>query len=252
MRNIALLCTLLAAFCPSVQAADDKLSINMGLDYSSGNYGSQTRTETWSLPLSLKYKTDVWSLRVSTAWLRVQGAGNVTPDGDPLNTSGTVSTTEGMGDISASLTYNLIDERSNWAGLDIGGRIKFGTADKTKSLGTGENDYTLHADIFKPLDNWMPFLRLGYKWKGDPASIEYRNVWLGSVGTNYRMTPTVSIGGSYDWQQAVSQTGSPTSEALLYLNFRLNAVNKLNLYAVGGFSDASPDWGSGLIFTHNF
>lgn len=252
MRNIALLCTLLAAFCPPTQADEGKLSVNLGLDYSSGNYGSQTRTETWALPLSLKYRKDAWSLRVSTAWLRVQGAGNVTPDGDPLNTTGNVSTTEGMGDVSASLTYNLIDERSHWAGLDIGGKIKFGTADASKSLGTGKNDYTLHAELFKSLDNWAPFLRLGYKWKGDPASIEYHNVWLGSVGTNYRMTPTVSFGGSYDWQQAVTATSSPTSEAMLYLNVRLNAANKLNLYAVGGFSDASPDWGSGFIFTHNF
>ena len=252
MRNLALLCTLFTAFCLPAQAANGKPSVNLGLDYSSGNYGGQTRTETWSLPLSLKYRTDAWTIRLSTAWLHVRGAGNVTPDGDPLNSPGSVSTTEGMGDVSASLTYNLVDERSNWAGLDIGGKIKFGTADETKSLGTGENDYTLHAELFKPLDNWMPFLRLGYKWKGDPASIEYRNVWLGSVGTNYRMTPTVSIGGSYDWQQAVSQTGNPVSEALLYLNFRLSAASKLNVYAVGGFSDASPDWGSGFIFTHNY
>ncbi|MHB1085176.1 MAG: hypothetical protein ACYCZA_10100 [Thiobacillus sp.] len=252
MRNIALMRTLSAACCASAQAADGKLSVKLGLDYSSGNYDSQTRTETWSLPLSLKYRTDPGSLRVSTAWLRIQGAGNVTPDGDPLNTSGTVSTTEGMGDISASLTYTLIDERSHRAGLDIGGQIKLGTADETKSLGTGENDYTLYAELFKSLDNWAPFLRLGCKWKGDPAFIEYRNVWLGSVGTHYRMTPAVSIGGSYGWQQAVSQTGSPTSEALLYLNFRLSAASKLNLYAVGGFSDASPDWGSGLIFSHNY
>ena len=36
----------------------------------------------------------------------------------------------------------------------------------------------------------------------------YRNVWLGSVGTDYRITPAVSFGGSYDWQEAVTRTGS--------------------------------------------
>lgn len=252
MRKTVLLCTLLAVSCPAAQAANGKLSVNLGLDYSSGNYGGATKTETWALPVSLKYRTDVWSIRLSTAWLYVRGAGNVTPDGDPLNSSGSVSTTEGIGDVSASLTYNLFDERSHWAGLDIGGKIKFGTADETKFLGTGENDYTLHAELFKPLNNWMPFIKLGYKWKGDPASIEYRNVWLGSAGTHYRMTPSVSVGGSYDWQQAVSQTGHPVSEAMLYLNFRLNNASKLNLYAVSGFSDASPDWGSGFIFTHSY
>jgi opacity protein-like surface antigen len=252
MRTIAILCVSFAALCSSAQAADGKLSVNLGLDYSSGHYGGQTRTETWALPVSLKYRTDAWSLRVSTAWLRVQGAGNVTPDGDPLNTSGSVSTTEGMGDVTASLSYNLIDERSHWAGLDVGGKIKFGTADETQSLGTGEDDYTLHAELFKPLSGWTPFLRLGYKWKGDPASIEYRDVWLGSLGTDIRISPTLSFGGSYDWQQAVTQTSSPTREAMLYLNFRLGTASKLNVYAVGGFSDASPDWGSGFILTHTY
>ncbi|MBT9540740.1 hypothetical protein [Thiobacillus sp.] len=253
MRVIALLCLLSGLPSPSTQAAEGKFSVNLGLDYSSGNYGSQTITETWAMPLSLKYRTDNWNLRLSTAWLRVEGDGSVTPEGDPLNASGSPSTTtEGMGDISARATYSLLDERSNWAGVELSGKIKFGTASEAKALGTGKNDYSLQAGIFKPIDNWMPFLDVGYKWKGDPNGIEYRNVWLGSVGTDYRITPTLSFGGSYDWQQAVTASSSPISEAMLYLNFHLNADQRLNLYAVGGFSEASPDWGSGLIFTYRY
>jgi opacity protein-like surface antigen len=229
MRLIALLCALTAATIPSAQAADGTFSVNLGLDYSSGKYGSSTATKTWALPLSLKYRSNDWSVRLSTAWLRVQGDGNVTPDGDPLSAPGSASVTEGMGDISASATYNLVDERTHWAGLDLGGKIKFGTASVSKFLGTGENDYTVQAELFKPIDKWSPFLSLGYKWKGDPAAIQYRNVWLGSVGTDY-----------------------PISEAMLYLNFQLAPQSKLNLYAVGGFSNASPDWGSGLTFSHRY
>jgi hypothetical protein len=252
MRVIALLCTPFVISAPAVQAADGKFSVNLGLDYSSGYYGSQTRTDTWALPISLKYRTDDWNFRLSTAWLRVQGNGSVTPEGDPINIPGSLATTEGMGDISARVTYNLLDERTHWAGLDLSGKIKFGTASASKSLGTGKNDYSLQVGLFKPLDNWTPFLDVGYKWKGDPDGIEYRNVWLGSVGTDYRITPTFSFGGSYDWQQAVTAISAPISEAMLYLNFNLNAESRLNLYAVGGFSNASPDWGSGLVFTYRY
>jgi hypothetical protein len=204
------------------------------------------------LPLSLKYHTDDWNLRLSTAWLRVQGNGSVTPGGDPLNSAGNLSTTEGWGDISARATYTLLDERTHWAGLDLSGKIKFGTASEAKFLGTGKNDYSLQVGVFKPLDNWTPFLDLGYKWKGDPNGLDYRNVWLGSVGTDYRITPALSFGGSYDWQQAVTSTSFPISEAMLYLNLHLNDDSRLNLYVVGGFSEASPDWGSGLIFTYRY
>jgi hypothetical protein len=252
MRVPVLLCTLIAATSPATQADDGNLAVSLGLDYSSGKYGSQTTTETWALPLSMKYRTEVWSVRVSTAWLRVQNAGNVTPDGDPLSAPGNTSTTEGMGDITTRLTYNLVDERTHWAGLDISGKIKFGTASTSKSLGTGKNDYALQAEFFKPMDKWTPFLNLGYKWKGDPDAIVYRNVWLGSVGTDYRIAPYLSFGGSYDSQQAVTSTSDPVSEAMLYLNFRLNAASRLNLYAVRGFTHASPDWGSGLTFSQRF
>lgn len=252
MRVIALLCMLCTLSSVTTQAADGTFSVNLGLDYSSGNYGSPTKTETWALPLSLKYRTDDWNVRLSTAWLRVQGNGSVTPEGDPINIPGTISTTEGMGDFSARATYALLDERTNWAGLDLSGKIKFGTASEAKSLGTGKNDYSLQVGVFKPIDNWTPFLDLGYKWKGDPDGVEYRNVWLGSVGTDVRLTSAFSLGGSYDWQQAVTSFSSPISEAMLYLNFNLNADSRLNLYTVGGFSDASPDWGSGLIFTYRY
>jgi hypothetical protein len=252
MRVIALPCTLFVLCVPAVHAADGQFSVNLGADFSSGYYGSPTKTETWAVPLSLKYRTGDWNFRLSTAWLRVQGNGSVTPEGDPINTAGNVVTTEGMGDVTARVTYNLLDERSNWVGLDLSGKIKFGTASESKALGTGKNDYSLQAGFFKPIDNWTPFLDVGYKWKGDPTGINYRNVWLGSVGTDYRITPAFSFGGSYDWQQAVTATSSPISEAMLYLNFRLNADNRLNLYAVGGFSDASPDWGSGLVYTYRY
>jgi hypothetical protein len=250
MRALVLLSTLFVTL--PVQAADGQLTVGTGLDYSSGNYGGATKTETWALPLSLKYRTDTWSVRLSTAWLQVRGNGSVTPEGDPLNMSGNATTTEGMGDVTTSLTYNLVDERTHWAGLDISGKIKFGTASVAKSLGTGKNDYTLQAETFKPMGKWTPFLGLGYKWKGDPDFIDYRNVWLGSLGTDYRLTPALSLGGSFDWQQAVTATSAPIREALLYLSFHLNTASRLNLYAVGGFSHASPDWGSGLTFSYRF
>ena len=252
MKKIALLCPLLSVLPFFTHAEDGNLTANLGLDFSSGNYGSQTKTEIWSVPFSLKYRRDLWTLRVSTSWLRVQGAGNVTPDGDPLDLANTPSTTEGMGDIITSLTYELADARRNWAGLDISGKVKFGTASTEKHLGTGKNDYTLKVETYKSINKWTPFFNVGYKWKGDPDTIIYRNVWLGSTGVDYRITPTLSVGGSYDWQQAVTATSSITSEAMVYLNIRLNNAYRLNIYTVTGFSNASPDWGSGVMLSHRF
>ena len=51
---------------------------------------------------------------------------------------------------------------------------------------------------------------------------------------------------------AVTATSTPIGEAMHYLNFHLNADNRLNPYTVDGFNEASPDRGAGLVFTYRY
>ncbi len=235
-------------------AADGKFSASMGLDYSSGDYGSTQDTDVWATPISLKYKTDSWSLRVSTSWLQVTGPNNVTPDGEFIGIgSGSRRTTEqGIGDVNLSATYNLLDDRNYLMGLDVIGKVKIPTADEDKFLGTGKTDYGLNLEAFKTIGNWSPYWNVGYKWKGDPNNLDYKNVWSSSLGFDFQVNRNLSIGLGYDWQQKVTNFSQNTQEASAYLNYYLNDQNKLNFYVVTGYSDASPNWGSGLVLAHYF
>lgn len=246
--------TLLLAACliSATASAEGKLTMSTGFEYSSGDYGSAADTEIWMVPLSLKYQSGSMTLRAATSWLHITGPGGVTPEGEPVSGGGASTTEQGMGDVTASVAWNLLDERKYALGLDLGAKIKFGTADEKKSLGTGENDYALYAEVFKPLGAWYPSFKLGYNWKGDPSGIDYRNVWYGSLGTGYRLSKTYSLGAFYDWRQKLTAGGNPVSETMVYFNTRLNDHNKLNVYLISGFSDASPDWGAGMSFTHTF
>lgn len=243
---------LAACLIPLTVCAEGKLSLSTGFEYSSGDYGAATDTEIWMVPLSLKYQNGPMTLRTATSWLHIRGPGGVTPEGEPIGGAGTRTTEEGMGDVTASLAWNLLDERKHMLGLDAGAKVKFGTADEKKSLGTGENDYALYAEVFKPLGAWYPFFKLGHNWKGDPSGIDYRNVWYGSLGADYRLSKRHSTGVFYDWRQKLTATGNPVSEAMVYFNTKFNDHNKLNVYMIGGFSDASPDWGAGMSYTHSF
>ncbi len=249
MRSLLLLTVCLL---PITSSAEDKLSLNTGLEYTSGNYGATTDTDIWSLPIGLKYQTGPLTFRLGTSWLRITGPGGVTPEGEPIGSPGARSTEHGMGDITTSLTWTLLDTEKSPFGLDVGGKVKFGTADEKKYLGTGKNDYALHTEIFKHINAWYPFFKLGYNWKGDPTGINYNNVWFGSTGTNYRFSKTYSAGAYYDWREKLTPTGNRISEATVYFNTRLNESNKLNIYLIKGFSDASPDWGAGLSLSHRF
>ena len=117
---------------------------------------------------------------------------------------------------------------------------------------TGKNDFAVFAEVSKPIQAWYPFVKLGYSWRGDPTGQDYSNVWFGSAGADYRISKTMSAGLYYDWREQLTATGSEISEATAYLNMRINDSNKLNVYAISGFSDASPDWGIGMMLTHAF
>lgn len=251
MRGFTLVMAMLA-MSSNVHATNDKLSLSTGLDYSVGDYGDVLDTETWYLPIGLKYKTGHFTFRLGTAYLWVNGPQSVTPDGDPLPGGGVKRVVHGPGDITTSLMVNVLEENKDTFDLDLVGKIKFGTADESKALGTGENDYSLQASLYKTLGSWGPYLDLGYRWKGDPPGINYRNVWYGTAGANYRFNKIWSAGADYSWRDKLTAASSPVSEAIVYANYRISDNNRLNVYGTAGFSDASADWGVGLTATHLF
>jgi len=237
---------------PAVHAADSPFSLSTGLDYSVGDYGDTLDTETWVLPVTLKYKSGRNTFKLGTSYIEMKGPQNVTPEGEPLPGGGVVSTVRGPGDVTASLMTNLLDEAQAALDLDLVGKIKFGTADANKALGTGKNDYSLQVSLYKTVGAWGPYLDLGYRWKGDPAGLDYRNVWYATAGTSYRLGRAWAAGADYSWRDKLIATSSPVREATAYLNYRINKQNKLNVYAVAGFSDTSADLGVGLTAIHAF
>ena len=256
MRISQLLGISILLTCQQAFAVDGRLSSTLGLDYSSGDYGASQDTDVWAIPISLKYRNDSWNIRASTSYLRVTSPNFVTPEGDFIGTGNATSTKrvteEGVGDINIAGTYNLLDDRNYAMGLDVSAKIKIPTADKDKFLGTGKTDFGLNAEIFQSFDEWSPYLNVGFKWRGDPKGFNLKNVWSSSIGTDYRINNSFNVGVGYDWQQKTTNFAENVQEASAYVNCRINDNNKANFYVLGGFSNASPNFGSGLVLIHYF
>jgi predicted porin len=231
---------------------DGRFSISIGADYSSGDYGASEDTDVWAIPIGLKYRTGLWRFGISSSWLRVSSPNIVDADGNFIGNSGAKTTETGMGDLHLSAAYNLLDDRDYLIGLDVTGKIKIPTADEDKFLGTGKTDYGLNVEVFKTINAWTPYWNVGYKWKGNPSGIDYNNVWSSSLGFDYQVNRDLIMGTSYDWQQKVTQFSQNSQEVSAYASYYLNNNNKLNFYLLTGYSDASPDWGSGLVMVHYF
>jgi hypothetical protein len=245
---------LLAVLAAAAHA--EGLTVSTGIDYSSGNYGDTQKTEMYNVPVTGKYETGLWTFRLSLPLVRVTGPGNVVRVGDDVVTlpggSAERHTETGLGDLVGSAFYNVLDERTSEFGLDIGAKVKLGTADEDKGLGTGENDHAVQADVFKPIGAITAFGSLGYRFYGDPPGIDLRSVFYGSFGGTYRLSTETSVGLAYDFRPPITDGGSRVSEATAFLSQRISRDWRLQCYGVKGFSDGSPDFAIGVMLSHSY
>lgn len=253
-------------------------TVSAGYEYTSGKYGTGTRTTEHIIPFGLKHENGPWTFRFTVPWIRVEGPGNpntsIADLGDRSGSGGSGGggsddvdevaaaraagrSESGLGDMTVSGFYNVFNDPATTLGVDVGLKAKFATADKDKtSLTTGENDYSIQGDFyfdFKPVPKTTAFGSVGWTKKGDPAGIDYKNPFYGSVGFSYRLNDQNSWGAAYDYRQKVLAGRDPVSETSVFFTHRYSQVLRIQAYALREFfSDSSPDRGVGANVFYSF
>ena len=270
-RFAALVCALAVAGVAQAQdstgASVNNFSLGIGADYSTGDYGSDTTTRIFSVPVSAKYVAGDWTFKASVPWMRVDGDANVVPGlgsientnprgrgrgnnaPNPDPTAPTTGTTSGIGDLRLSATY-AIPVEGNW-GVDLTGNVKLATADEDKGLGTGANDYGAAVDVFRDFDGTTVFGGVSYTVLGDSDYIDVDSVAGANAGVSRKLGSN-SLGVMYDWRQAASDGADDRSEITGFFSVPAGDSGKVQLYASKGLSDGSPDWGAGVNVTTGF
>lgn len=244
----------LFTLCACAQAAegDSAISWTTGIEYSSGTYGGTEDIEDLYVPVIARITGDRLAVELTVPYLSVTGPSGtaITDPGDePIPGSGPVTTESGMGDIILGATlYDVIYSDSYGVALDLTGKIKFGTADEAKGLGTGEQDFTLRADLYKYLEQLTLLASAGYKFRGDPSGLDLENVLLGSVGGAMAVSDSTQFGLIYDYRESALVDGDALSEMSIFVSHDWSDNWHLQIYAFSGFSDSSPDWGLGVLF----
>jgi hypothetical protein len=256
LPRISAAAALFAATHAAFAASDSLTTWSVGAEYSSGDYGAAQKTDIFYVPFAVKYETGPWAYKLTVPYVEITGPGNVIGAGaDRIVVPGVNQprrTASGLGDIVGAVFYNAVDDRKGPVGLDLGAKVKFGTADSNTGLGTGENDFAVQADFFKAMGKFTPFGTIGYRWYGDPPGVNFRNVPYASLGGAYRLSQDTTIGAVYDFRDSVFAGGPQVSELTGYLSQRLSREIKLQFYAVAGFSDASPDYALGLNLSYAY
>lgn len=153
-RRLAELLVMVAGLLgPSVSDADDTWRIDTSANYSSGDYGTSSRTSLLSVPLTVRRLFADGDVTVTIPYLHLHSSGSVTVvNGIPIQISTNktrrrrqslppvLSTADGLGDITAQGRYYLVDEKGWLPTVMLTAKLKTPTANPDLGLGTGEFD----------------------------------------------------------------------------------------------------------------
>jgi hypothetical protein len=240
------------------------VSVSFGFDNTSGTYGTQKESTSTSFPASISYGTDNYLAALTVSYLEQTG-----PAGSIAGTrrrpiafgSNKIVSKRGLGDVIGSIKDYLLDDEDTGISLDVKAEVKFGTADASKGLGTGKNDYSLEADLTKDFDKSSLLMTVGYTALGSPGNVVVNgtqenitllNVFYASVGSTYQFSEATSAGLILSAAQS-SENGAPNPEDItLDFNHKINKANKLDVYILLGLSSGSPDKGFGASLKSSF
>ena len=255
---------------PVVARADDGLGFGTGIEYSTGKYGNTQSTDITYIPATLSYASGRAAFGLTLSYISITGPGGVIQSfgriaspGSPMGGGGmhygmsgqgstqTTTTNSGMGDVVTSAAYRLYAAES--MSLDVVGKIKFGTADANKGLGTGKNDYAAQFDgHFRLGDADTLFATAGYKIVGAPAGIATNNVAYGTLGLDHLLDGDTRIGAMYNAAQSAFATGAALREVDAYVSQNVSSDTMLQFVLLKGLSDGSPDSGGKLLLSGRF
>ena len=232
-----------------------EVTVSSGFDYSSGDYGLPIPTKIITVPFAVSYAVNQTTWELSLPYVRVDGPGDVVPGIGRFATLRALLTktvNQGLGDLTLGATRQFAvpaDQPWSWA---AGAEIKLGTADAAKSLGTGEDDFATHVDLYYSAGRFTPFATLGYRWLGNPTGSDLRNYIFGTAGLNWACTEKVTLAALVDWAAKNSASGSSTANFTLSVSRAFGDKWQAQLYGVRGSSEASADYGLGLSLNRRF
>ena len=226
--------------------------------FSSGKYGTDTRTDTLYVPVSLRRIFDNGDLTLVIPYVTVTSNCGVTfVSGEPIRTGGLCPNTpsgtrpgrvteSGMGDVLLIGRYYLHIEREGGMlpSILVSGRVKAPTADRDRGLGTGEWDEGASLGVTKLLTNKLVGLAdLGYTFIGDPPGTNLRNQWSYDVGLGYYILPTLLATVYYEEARSLVSGFQNPRDIFAAFSWRIKQDFRLHAGVEKGLSSGAPEYG---------
>lgn len=232
--------------------AEVRLSFATGVDYSSGEYGSEETTEVISVPFGVRLTVDDWTFRVSSSYLHVTGPADVSEGGETGESSGVVvreGTEKGLGDTTISVERAFRRIGGSAAYVEVSARARLPTGDEERGLGVGAVDYGLVTEVGVSSNSGGAYVTAGYRFLGQrDGGPERQDGIQAGIGAWLPAGNRVRVGAFGNWREASVEGNDDPANAGAYVSYRMSERLRVTLTASGGLSDASPDYMAGIRF----
>ena len=242
---------------PITEGAKENWQLGLSATYMSGKYGTDVRTDTVYVPLSIRRYFQDGDITLVVPYVRVTSNGSVTfVNGVPtrVQTAGSTgrTTREGLGDVVLQGRYYIVNDRDYVPAIALTAHVKAPTANAHEGLGTGDWDEGIGAEVSKLFaESWVVFLDAGYSVIGNPTKVIGRpggvpldhQWWNYDAGLGYYFTKALFGSAFYEeWRALVPGTVNPR-DALVSFTYKATQTVRLNLTLEKGLSHDAPEYG---------
>lgn len=219
--------------------------------YYQGTFGTNSNISIFYDATYFQFQNNTLRLKLTVPYISVSGL----PQGAQLAGGGVASrssTTQtrsasGLGDIWLSAHYTVYHGEGLLPAVVPYAKIKFGTASASQGLGTGRNDYELGFGLDETIGTRIfPFAHLGYRFVGNPAGQNLRNILTYDAGSSFAVTGSNVLTAMYSGSQSEQPGYAGPSDLILAWNYNVTrAGSGFQVYADKGLSNGSANYGVG-------
>lgn len=238
--------TLAAFFAASAVAQDQSKSpvmkLEVGAVFAQGDYGLASDTKVWLVTAAPSLELPNWRLQVNIPYVRLDGPASVAGG---TGTGSVNRSSSGLGDTSVSATYLFGTNDSGWA-AELSAKVKFPTGDEAKGLGSGERDTAIQIDAYRPGGKIIPYFNVGYQFLGSNAAYRMESGFFATAGAVSALNAATTVGLLGSWREKTIQGGDQGVEAMVFVQHKMAPRTALKVFALKGFTDASPNFAGGV------
>lgn len=243
--------SLVLFFINGAALAETNWKLTGQVSYDTGKYGTDTRTDTVYVPVTIKRYFDKGDISLTIPYIYQRSNGQFAAvDGTvfrikPKAGAPPVTTNSGLGDIILKGSgYLLSEQEKHPFDLSVVGKIKFPTADDSKGLGTGEFDETVGLEFGKQfMTEWTFFADVYYTFIGRPAGTDLKNRVSFDMGLADRFTKETTVSVFYEESTSIVSGSSNLRDIAVNLEYKVTREASVFGGALIGLTNNSPDYG---------